>query len=257
MGQVRLWNHEAKRALVTTTPAWLSYYVGGSYRKATEIALRYVTADASKISLLKTDLWNEAIETRRDILGQYERNEKFQLYGVDLSPIVCHRAQTRLSKTHVVQGGITDLPFRDESFDIVLDLSVLDHVPASQVPAVIAEYARLEKRGSIVLLIYWYRSGMWKLTNALLRYKRGSNTIPREVTQYYHDRNLVSDEMRKHYDIIKEFNILTLLVLPTDILQKKLPIRFYGFVTEFEYSRVSRCLLRDFGALHAIVGRKR
>jgi len=265
MDQLNLWDHEAKRALVTRFPTWWTYYLGSSYRKATEIALGYVSTDMSRIRLLKTDLWNEGVETRRDILGDYQQNARFELCGVDVSPIVCRRAQMRLSKTHVAQANIASLPFRDESFDVVLDLSVLDHVPASQVPTVIAEYARLGKRGGIVLLIYWYRSGLWKLTSAFRRSMYGDKSAEERATQHHHDRNMVSREMRRHYDTIREFCVLTLLVThgtvglarATEMLKNILPIRVYRLVTELEYSGVSKYLLQNFGALHAIVGKKR
>lgn len=93
-------------------PLWFSYYIGNSYLKATKIGLKYV--NQNKINLLKIDLWNEGIECQRDILSHFQNDENFNLYGIDISPVVLSRAKSRLKNVNLVQGDIRNLPFKSD-----------------------------------------------------------------------------------------------------------------------------------------------
>ena len=104
-------------------------------------------------TILKTDLWNEGIEVGRDLAsGICITNQELQLVGVDISTYVCRSALTATDGLfHVVRGTLLSPPLR-EVFDLILDPSTVDHMPARLREIWIrTEYALLKVNG--VLLI--------------------------------------------------------------------------------------------------------
>ena len=245
---VELWNKEAIKSLKLKSPNWFSYYIGNSYIRATEIGLKHVNSD--KISLLKTDLWNEGVEYQRDILGRYQNRKNFNLYGIDISPVVCSHARSKIKNIYVIQGDIRNLPFKNNSFDILLDLSTLDHIPENQIIDVLQEYKRVLKKDGILVLIFWYNSFSVKY---ILRARES-------VTQYYFSLK-VKNNVKKRFDIIEEYCIGTLLCIPyLGYILNRLPIslrnRILNLVLDLEYSKISKFILKNFGGLYVIIGKK-
>lgn len=68
--------------------------------------------------------------------------------GVDLSDEALKYAKKR---GKVVKGDVTNLPFLDESFDIVFSYGVLYHTWVKDDKKAIAEYSRVLKRGGLLL----------------------------------------------------------------------------------------------------------
>ncbi|MBT8493136.1 MAG: class I SAM-dependent methyltransferase [Deltaproteobacteria bacterium] len=71
--------------------------------------------------------------------------------GLDLSAGMLARAEARGLK--VVQGSITDLPFADESFDLVYSFKVLSHI--EDIHLALHEMARVTRPGGIVLAEFY------------------------------------------------------------------------------------------------------
>lgn len=248
---VEAWNKEAIKRLKAKPPDWFSYYIGNSYRRATQIGLKYVTSN--RVNLLKTDLWNEGIEYQRDILGQYQDCENFNLYGMDISLVVCYYAKSRIKNLHAIQGDIRNLPFEDEFFDIILDLSTLDHIPEDKVPKVLQQYKRVLKKDSILVLIFWYSSFSVKFV--YIRRKRESDT------QYYFSLESIKNEVKKRFDILEEYYTGILICIPyLKAILNRLPIsicnRILNFVLNLEYSKIS-CILKSFAGLYVLIGKKK
>lgn len=74
-----------------------------------------------------------------------------QVTGVDVAPAMVERARA-LDYTHVVLGDGHDLPFAAESFDLVVCLGVLEHIPTERLPLVVAELARVLRPGGVLVL---------------------------------------------------------------------------------------------------------
>ncbi len=72
-------------------------------------------------------------------------------WGVDLSPGMLRKAHER--GLDVVVGSVTDLPFADESFDLVCSFKVLAHVP--DIERALSEIARVTKPGGHMLLEFY------------------------------------------------------------------------------------------------------
>lgn len=67
--------------------------------------------------------------------------------GIDLSPRMLDQAKVR--GLRVREGSVTNLPYDDESFDVVCSFKVLAHVP--EIGRALAEMARVTRRGGFVL----------------------------------------------------------------------------------------------------------
>jgi SAM-dependent methyltransferase len=91
------------------------------YYRRCEIALveRYL-GEARGKSVLKLDLWNEAVNTR---LLQWIESRGAHVFGIDLSSATAVRARRNFAREkrngHFAQGDIRSLPFAESSFDFV------------------------------------------------------------------------------------------------------------------------------------------
>ena len=247
----RLWDDEAKRVLKAKPQKWLIYYLGNSYHRASEIGLEYHSRQT--VDLLKVDLWNEAIEHERDIIGRYQNRENFHLHGIDISGTVCSLARIRLANVHIAQCDVRRLPFSDNCFSIILDLSTLDHIAEHEVSNVIQEYRRVLKKEGVLVLVFWNNAPWVRLRLKLLKI-----IIPGSI-QYAFPITLVKGILERNFVTLEEYHIGTLLSLKIRILDpllNKLPRSIYRLVLQIEYSRISRRLLRGFAGLHLIIARK-
>lgn len=159
-----MWDHRAAIAIKSKSRPE-KFYFGESFLNAIARTVRF--AVGQRLSILKTDLWNEGIESERDILSKLSHNDYLGLIGIDLSRNVCHLAHKRLPSASIVRSDVRNLPFRDESFDVVLDLSTIDHVSPDHVAGVIREYQRSLKESSLLLLIFVCPSAIMRLIRVI------------------------------------------------------------------------------------------
>ena len=113
----------------------------------------------SKQKVLKTDLWNEGVQPRRALLGRAITGEKDlqepELFGMDLSVQTCEMAKERLSdRVMIVCASITHLPFRAQGFDLITDVSTIDHIPPSYTQRTLAQYDNMLINGGMLIIIF-------------------------------------------------------------------------------------------------------
>jgi SAM-dependent methyltransferase len=101
--------------------------------------------------VLKLDLWNEAINTR--ILG-WMSSQGANVVGLDVSQVVVGRAQENARRENhdmaLLRADIRDLPFLDESFDVIYTMGTIEHVPEYR--HVIGEIRRVLKPGGTAIV---------------------------------------------------------------------------------------------------------
>jgi 2-polyprenyl-3-methyl-5-hydroxy-6-metoxy-1,4-benzoquinol methylase len=100
--------------------------------------------------------------------------------GIDLNPESVEFTAKRIPSGGFQVADITDLPFEDDSFDLVLCLEVLEHIP-DPAPA-LAELARV-CRGDIVISVPsepWFRLG----SLARGKYLKGWGNHPEHVNHW-------------------------------------------------------------------------
>ena len=125
-----------------------AYYISESQRLVNLYKLPVV---------LKTDLWNESHrqECALDVMNVLTGCK--EVHGLELNGVVYEQALQLLKSDHLFpkQGSITDLPYDDDFFDVIVDLSTLDHVPQKESVDVLVGYARTLKTGGRLLLFIW------------------------------------------------------------------------------------------------------
>jgi len=134
--------------------SWPDLYAAGStqYYRRCEIALvqRHLS-DLRGKTVLKLDLWNEAVNTR---LLQWMESEGARVFGIDLSSITASRARGNFvdeGRTgHFVQADIRGLPFADASFDFVYTMGTIEHVREYELA--IREVARVLKPNATAII---------------------------------------------------------------------------------------------------------
>ncbi len=114
-----------------------------------------------------------------------ELEEFGEVSGVDISPRAIEYCRGR-GLTHVQEADAVDLPFEDESFDVVVMLDVLEHLKDDAAGS--AEVARVLKRGCLAILAVPAFMFLWSITDVVShhfrRYRRA------EIVQRLRDAGL-------------------------------------------------------------------
>ena len=104
-------------------------------------------------TILKTDLWNEGIEVGRDLASEIcIENMNALIIGADVSSYVCRSALMATDGLlHIIRATLLFPPFR-EVFDMILDPSTVDHMPARLREIWIrAEHSLLKNNGILLI----------------------------------------------------------------------------------------------------------
>ena len=158
MREATYWNHQANRMLNTqniTDNSWFRKYIRTRLVNICLKTISLINDQKCDIKILKTDLWNEGIEPYKDVLLILSKilNCNATFIGMDISKIVVKAAHQRTGFAHKINSSIINIPLRDESMDVVLDLSTIDHVSPELRHKVINEYHRVLRPKGILTLI--------------------------------------------------------------------------------------------------------
>lgn len=124
--------------------------------------------------------------------------------GIDLSPGMLEHARSR--GLAVQQGNATELPFEDESFDVVCSFKVLAHVPDLQ--AALLEMARvLRPGGHAVFDLYNSRSLRALIKRVASRRKTSSAYEERSISTRFDRPQTVLDQCPPSLEPVGKYGI--------------------------------------------------
>lgn len=113
--------------------------------------------------LLKVDLWNESV--RRGVFNvEFWRGSWF--VGLDVAKTTCRKAKTKHVWLDVINADIKYLPFKNDVFDTLLDVSTSDHLPFT--PKLYGEYYRIMKPKATFLLIFNKQNSLAKVAQKIV-----------------------------------------------------------------------------------------
>jgi ubiquinone/menaquinone biosynthesis C-methylase UbiE len=116
-----------------------------------------------------------------------DRNPSSRFDGLELDPAALARARLRCPRTTLVRGDVYALPFPDQSYDLVLCLEVLEHLPD---PArALREIRRVARRG---LLLSVPHEPFFRLGNALRGRHLGRLGNPEDHLQHWSARGFAA-----------------------------------------------------------------
>lgn len=237
---------------------WHAEYVGHTYLAAVETIMAAIAGERRRV--LKTDLWNECLGGTRGVAGLVEKAYGCPVVGVDVAFEICRLARSRAAGLRAVQADIRALPFRDGSFDAVLDLSTLDHVAREGMVRAVAEYRRVLRSRGLLLLVFWQRNLLVSL-RLLAKRMLGRTEKP---DQRYFARAEVRAQLGDGLAVVREFAAGSLLMPPqplTAFLLQHVPTawltRSLRRLVRLERGRASTAVVKHIAGLYGIVAARR
>ncbi|HEY49185.1 MAG TPA: methyltransferase domain-containing protein [Dehalococcoidia bacterium] len=221
-----------------------------------------------KVLLLKTDLWNEGIDDSagdiHDFLGDIRRFA--EVVGIDVSPIICRSAGSRArdEELKVACADVRRLPFRSGTFDAVLDVSTLDHIPPDNIALVIGEYKRVLREGGTLTLIFdsdtfWWVSYLRNIFNRLRCQGVGEFQFWCKLSPYWVRRKLSEHgfTIRNEFPLgILSLSPLYLIASRSNLVGKLIRSPLCSSVKGAKFTKLSRYLF-PLASQYMLVAKKR
>src|SRR5205085_2648753 len=119
------------------------------YRASEERLLRESIPTLAGCSLLKTDLWDEAKNTR---ILHWAATQGARVFAIDISEPIAREARAACSDQSLrpTISDVRSLPFADASFDAIYSMGTVEHFLETE--TAIAEMARTLRPGGRLIL---------------------------------------------------------------------------------------------------------
>jgi len=140
----RFWQDTGETFPVLTGAASTEYYFANEKRLLTE-----TFPTLAGMTLLKTDLWDEAKNTR---ILQWAAGQGAKVVGIDISEPIVRQARAAFDgrRLRPVVSDVRSLPFVDDSFDAIYSMGTVEHFVETE--ASVAELARILKPSGRLIL---------------------------------------------------------------------------------------------------------
>lgn len=147
MSKGSLWDNWSEKKNYNDEKLERYYHIRNrNFHWLTDLSLSLVKKKKN-IRILKTDLWNEA--KKKETFFTERKNKK---YGIDISNKICMLAKSRYPDLTIVRAGISELPFKISSFDLIWDISTIDHIEHPE-KALKGYYNVLSPGGGLLLVV--------------------------------------------------------------------------------------------------------
>jgi SAM-dependent methyltransferase len=204
----------------TRTDFWAEYQPGfrssdapiGSPEFFSEVEARRFALEPHILELVQFERWagKDVLEAGCGIATDGMRFVRAgaRYTGIDLSDTAIDLARSRLQlergSAEFVRGSITDLPFEDESFDLVYSNGVIHHVPETQ--RAIDEFERvLRPGGTAIVMVYHRRSFNYIVSIMTVRRLLASTLlIPGAETAIARITGQPPDVLHGHRELLRE-----------------------------------------------------
>ncbi len=127
--------------------AWSTDY----YRLDEQRLFRDHLGDLRDLKVLKTDLWDEAKNTR---ILRWAARQGAEAHGVDISPAIVGTASREFERVgerlHASQGDVRALPYATSSFDAVYSMGTVEHF--DETTKAVAEIFRVLRPGGTAIV---------------------------------------------------------------------------------------------------------
>lgn len=184
------------------------------YKRRENLELISAWAPREVRSLLKTDLFEEGFgkDSLLDMLaGAYP-----VVVGMDISHAVTVAAKGRVPGADYAVSDACALPFKAQSFDLIVSISTLDHLPPPSLPGALAELCRVLRPGGCLILTLDSRHNPLHVL---------SNHIRRRLGRIHAERCYTVNEVRtaltREPVVVTEATAIYHVPFPLNFLAKK------------------------------------
>jgi len=120
------------------------------------------------------------------------------LYGIEINDFAIEFSKSRTKNIEIIQGSIFDIPFKDESFDLVFTAGVLIHIAPSDIKMAMQEVYRCARE-----YIWAYEYYAKKYTEIVYRTKKKllwKADFPKLYLDFFRDLELVKEKQLQYLD---------------------------------------------------------
>ena len=141
------------------------------YKRQENLELIAAWAPTGVRRLLKTDLFEEGFG--KDSLLDALAATYPMVVGMDISRVVAAAAKGRVPGAGCVVSDACALPFKPRTFDLIVSISTLDHLPPAALPDALGELCRvLRPAGCLILTLDSRHNPLHVLSNHIRRWMR-------------------------------------------------------------------------------------
>lgn len=161
-----------------------------------EIVDRFISSIGRRELLLKVDLWNEVVDTDRNLFKTYKKIGFKKIIFVEFSKKLCilYSRKKVNNRDFIVNCDLTHLPLKDKLVDVIMDISTSDHLSFKEFNVAAKEYSRVLKDNGLLILLHnnsdYYLADLIKKSNLLTIpfHSRTDKTIERVLTKHFNIR---------------------------------------------------------------------